>query len=308
MRIKLEDEENLNSQERYEEQGFVKVPIENNENQQIEIMNKESKFYNLGKIKITKKTATIVICLIIAFIIIIISKNIIFKSNNTNKLNDEKQDEINRAKSDLIEQIKKNIKNDENKDINKETNKDINKETNKDINKDINNDDNKDENKDSNKDINQIPDNLFYITQNKEEIDIKKFSSSQLRNPQNIKLIEKLEITLDLEYKNFVHLKIKDASMKRWELPEIDILNKEYLNNRQNNTLSASKKSSIITSNLFNIELNSTNEFAFKLTNDESLEFYTFSTTKQFLYSDTYINFQSKLIYMDSGRELMILN
>ena len=283
MKIKLEDEEQFNSQENNEEGGFVKVPIENNENQQTEILNKESKFYNLCQIKITKKTATIIICLIIAFIIIMISKNIIFKSNNTDKLNDVKQDEINKAKSDLIEQIKKNVNNDENKDINKDTNKDENKET------------NKDKNKDTNKDINQIPDNLFYIKQNKEEINIKDFSSNQLRNPQNIKLIENLEITLDLEYKNFVHLKIKDASMKRWELPENDILNKEYLNNRQNNILSVSKKSSIITSNLFNIELNSTNEFAFKLTNDESLEFYSFSTTKQFLYSDTYINFQSKL-------------
>ena len=283
MKIKLEDEEQFNSQENNEEGGFVKVPIENNENQQTEILNKESKFYNLCQIKITKKTATIIICLIIAFIIIMISKNIIFKSNNTDKLNDEKQDEINKAKSDLIEQIKRNVNNDENKDINKDTKKGENKDI------------NRDKNKDTNKDINQISDNLFYIKQNKEEINIKDFSSNQLRNPQNIKLIEKLEITLDLEYKNFVHLKIKDASMKRWELPENDILNKEYLNNKQNNTLSVSKKSSIITSNLFNIELNSTKEFAFKLTNDESLEFYSFSTTKQFLYSDTYINFQSKL-------------
>ena len=216
MRIKLEDEEQLNSSERYEEGGFVKVPIENNENQQMESLSKESKFYNLFQIKNTKKSSTIVICLIIAFIIIMISKNIIFKTGHTDKLNDEKQNEINRAKSDLIEQIKNNLKNDENKDINKDTYKVINKDTNKDINK--------------------IPDNLFYVTQNKEEINIKSFYSNQLRNPQNIKLIEKLEISLDLEYKNFVHLKIKDASMKRWELPETDVLNKEYLNNRQNKT------------------------------------------------------------------------
>ena len=269
MRIKLEDEDQLNSQERYEEGGFVKVPIENNENQQMEISNKISKFffYNLFQIKNTKRI-TITICLIIAFIIFMISKNIIFKSKNTDELYDEKIDVINRAKSDLIEQIKNNL----------------------------------------NKDNNHISDNLFYITQNKDEINIKNFSSNQLINPQNINLIEKIEITLDLEYKNFVHLKIKDASMKRWELPEIDVLNKDYLNNRQNNTLSASKKSSIITSELFNIELNSikglnnnsnnsenNNEFSFKLINDEGLEFYSFSTTKQFLYSDTYINFQSKL-------------
>jgi len=270
MRIKLEDEEQLNSQERYEEGGFVKVPIENNDNQQMEISNKESKYYNLFQIKSTKKTTTIIICLIIVFIIVMISKNIIFKSNNNDKLNDKKQDEINKAKSDLNEQIKKNLDKDKNKDINK----------------------------DIKKDINQIPENLFYITQNKEEINLNNFSSNQLRNPQNIKLIEKLEITLDLEYKNFVHLKIKDAYMKRWELPESDVLNKDYLSNKQNNTLSASKNSSIITSNLFNIELifeNKKNEFSFKLTNDESLEFYSFSTKKQFLYSDTYINFQSKL-------------
>ena len=55
---------------------------------------------------------------------------------------------------------------------------------------------------------------IFLISQNMDKIDIKSFSSRQLRNPEKIKLIENLNITLDLEYGKFVHLKIKDASEK----------------------------------------------------------------------------------------------
>ena len=40
---------------------------------------------------------------------------------------------------------------------------------------------------------------------------MKSLFSEQLKNEQNIKLIKNLEITLDVEYDKFVHLKIKDA-------------------------------------------------------------------------------------------------
>ena len=52
----------------------------------------------------------------------------------------------------------------------------------------------------------------FYIVQKKENISFTNFSSPQLRKPEKIKLVEKLEISLDLEYHKFVHLTIKDAN------------------------------------------------------------------------------------------------
>jgi len=55
------------------------------------------------------------------------------------------------------------------------------------------------------------------------------FSSPQLKNPKNIKIIENLEITLEVEYDKYVHLKIKDSDNKRWEIPKEEMLNKDYL-------------------------------------------------------------------------------
>ena len=52
---------------------------------------------------------------------------------------------------------------------------------------------------------------IFYLNQNLANINMKSLFSEQLKNEQNIKLIKNLEITLDVEYDKFVHLKIKDA-------------------------------------------------------------------------------------------------
>ena len=164
----------------------------------------------------------------------------------------------------------------------------------------------------------------FYLIQNKEKIDINKFSSPQLRKPKNIELIPKLEITLDLEYDKFIHLKIKDADKKRWEVPEKDVLDEEYLSSREDNKIGMSRYSPSFDNRYFYIELlnnytddndnnnldkdpdddednehdkrNSTlDNFGFRLLTEDSEEFYSFTTSKNFLYSDTYINFESKL-------------
>ena len=163
---------------------------------------------------------------------------------------------------------------------------------------------------------------IFYLIQNKSKIDIKSFSSPQLRNPKNIKLIEKLEITVDIEYEKFVHLKIKDADNKRWEVPEKDVLNKDYIDNKTDNIVSLSIYSNMLDSEDFYLELlrnedededeidemndfghvdpinerNSTSEeFAFRLVNNDNQEFYYFNSSQNFIFSDTYINFESKL-------------
>ncbi len=164
---------------------------------------------------------------------------------------------------------------------------------------------------------------IFYLLQNKSKINMKSFTSPQLRNLKNIKLSKTLEITVDVEYEKFVHLKIKDADKKRWEIPEKDVLNSDYVKNRSENFLSLSVFTSVVDSSDFYVELlrredeneeeemmdgmndfgvvdpydkNTTNdEFAFRLVNSDNDEFYYFNTSENFLFSDTYINFQSKL-------------
>jgi hypothetical protein len=186
-------------------------------------------------------------------------------------------------------------------------------------------------------------DNYFYILQDKDKIDFKNFSSPQLRKPENIKIIEKLEITLDLEFDKYVHLKIKDANNPRWEVPEKDVLDKEYLFNLNENKISMSRYVTNYDSHYFSIEvlINQTDKkynkynnedkdndndnddpnninnidvdremgpnekddnekeisdfFGFRLMSEDNEEFFSFTTTHNFLYSDTYINFESKL-------------
>lgn len=73
----------------------------------------------------------------------------------------------------------------------------------------------------------------FYIKQNKSK-NFESFASSQLRNVNNIKIIEKLKI-------------------KWWEIPE-DIFNEEYLANKAKNTKAFSKFSELEESEDFYIE------------------------------------------------------
>lgn len=142
----------------------------------------------------------------------------------------------------------------------------------------------------------------------------------QFRNPQNVKLIERLEITLDLEYEKFIHLKIKDPNNKRWEVPENDVLNQYYLKDLIDNKSSLTRYSKILDSEEFYIEFlsnknvdedfqdkrdinpfaqdykfNNTHDFSFRLMKNDNQQFYYFTTSENFLYSDTYINFGSKL-------------
>ena len=81
---------------------------------------------------------------------------------------------------------------------------------------------------------------IFYLNQNLANINMKSLFSEQLKNEQNIKLIKNLEITLDVEYDKFVHLKIKDAEKQRWEIPKKEILNKKYLHSLNDNRVTLS--------------------------------------------------------------------
>ena len=164
------------------------------------------------------------------------------------------------------------------------------------------------------------PIEYFYISQNISNINMESFSSPQLRNPKNIKLINDLEITLCVEYDKFVHMKIKDAEKPRWEIPKEDILNKDYLKDVNENTMSLSIYSKYLDSKTFYIEFLSNkyvedqdfdhfrdidmikeekwdqmDEFSFRLMTSEEEQFYLFNSSNNFLFSDNYINFQSEL-------------
>ena len=189
-----------------------------------------------------------------------------------------------------------------------------------------------------------IYDEYFYMDQKREKIDLRQLSSPQLKKPENIKLVNKLQISLNLEYDKFVHMKIKDAENSRWEVPEKEVLDKDYLLNKNDNLIEFSKYSKLLDSQYFYIEIlshevNQTNEtlpnddldednedkdidqkdkdedfdeeeedigegygkkynvedFTFRLMTQENEEFFYFSTKKNFVFSDTYINFESKL-------------
>lgn len=158
----------------------------------------------------------------------------------------------------------------------------------------------------------------FTLFKNETKIDINNFVSPQLRNPKKIKLIEKLEISLELEFDKFVHLKIKDPDNKRWEVPEDDVLNQDYLSDKIDNSVSLNKFTKVVDSQYFYLEIvenksseedfdemrrdtpfyqeyNNTEEFCFRLMNNDNKQFFYFNTSQNFLFSDTYINFESKL-------------
>ena len=159
----------------------------------------------------------------------------------------------------------------------------------------------------------------LFLHQNISEKNMDLLSSPQLKNPKNIKMIDNLEITLEVEYDKYVHLKIKDSENKRWEIPKEEMLNKEYLYDLNENRIPLSIYSNHLESKSFFIEFltNKLNyddmedykdmnfdaeedfvditEFSFRLLTFDDNQFYNFNTSKNFIFSDNYINFQSEL-------------
>jgi cytoskeletal protein RodZ len=117
----------------------------------------------------------------------------------------------------------------------------------------------------------------FYLEQNISEIDLNSFSSPQFRKPENIKIVNKVEMSLSVEYDKFVHMKIKDAENPRWEVPETDILNEDYLSAVENNRISLSyfapKKIRTFTNNVENPtkrKINKNNKNIIKIQNENN--------------------------------------
>ena len=160
---------------------------------------------------------------------------------------------------------------------------------------------------------------IFYLTQNLSNINMKSLFSDQLKNQENIKLINNLEITLDVEYDKFVHLKIKDAEKQRWEIPKKEILNKKYLHSLNDNRVTLSIYSNYIKSKNFFVEFltnkfneeelephremlsnnsydyENIEELSFRLKNTNEEQFCSFNSSTNFIFSENYINFQYKL-------------
>ena len=302
-----EDEENNNINEKreidkLENSEFETVPIEDSQNNTIEIFN-VYKGIDLSKIKFKRKLNQILLVILVIAIIFLMFKilNVSFLFNN-----EDNQDPV----------------------FNNENDGDNNQDN-------LDNDRDFDPNDDD--EVNNIYEEYFYLEQKKENINMRELSSPQLKKPDNIKLVKKLQISLNLEYDKFVHMKIKDAENKRWEVPENEVLDKEYLLSKNDNSVEFSKYSKSLDSQFFYIEVltnetnktSSTNEteelkdkdeveeeeefdeegghfgtvgkkynvenFTFRLMTQENEEFFYFSTKDNFIFSDTYINFESKL-------------
>ena len=301
-----EDENNhFNSKEmdKLENRDFETVPIEDSSNNSIEVFN-VYKGIDLSKVKFKRKLNQILLVILVIVIVFLMFKILgvspLFNDDNSevdfnNNNNDNFQDNFNNQDFD---------QNDEDDD-------------------------------------NNIYDEYFYMEQKKEKINMRQLSSPQLKKPENIKLVNKLQISLNLEYDKYVHMKIRDAENKRWEVPEKDVLDKDYILNKNDNLVEFSKYSKLLDSQFFYIEIltnevNKTNsnetelekgkkeeeeeeeeeeddfdeeggnfegpgkkynveDFSFRLMTQENEEFFYFSTKDNFIYSDTYINFESKL-------------
>ena len=144
---------------------------------------------------------------------------------------------------------------------------------------------------------------VYKLNFKKSLLEINIYKSHRLINKQNIHKINNLNISLNIEHSNFVHLKITDRDNKRWEVPK-EILNPEYFTNLNNNNTNNIN----INETLFNLEIigdknnfnYNTNNFGFNLyffdkeKNQKNI-FYSFNTNKNFLYSDNFISFESHL-------------
>ena len=115
------------------------------------------------------------------------------------------------------------------------------------------------------------------------------FSCSQLRNPNNIKLITNLSLSLSLEYDDIIHVRITDRNNIRWEP-------KNVLNPKYEPMLSSYHPKKSLANFGFRLYNNS---FGFELYNTTTNQvYYTFSNNT-FLYSDTLIIFESMLTSND---------
>ena len=128
------------------------------------------------------------------------------------------------------------------------------------------------------------------IQRNYNPSELSNLRSSRLINKNNIKIKKQLNISLNLEHSNYVHLLIDSMKANRWKVPN-EILNNEYFDTMKekyskkniNFEIEYVKKK---TSFFFNL---------YTLSNNQKNIFYSFTTKKNFLFSNSFINFESIL-------------
>ena len=303
--------------DKFEGGEFKKVPIKHS----IEVFNIINNMNRASNEKMKKKIYKYSLFVIAIILFLFITKTYLLdgiiqilkdESNSTEK---EKEKEKGKEKEKDLDKYKNETKMEDKDDDDDEDKIDYNYLNREKLLKYFNNE-TRDRDRERDEDFNDGE--IFMLFQNATKIDINNFSSSQLRNPKKIELIEKLEISLELEFDKFVHLKIKDADNKRWEVPKKDVLNQQYLNDRIDNSVTLNKYTKVVDSQLFFLEIlenkkieeesdeirrdatfyreyNNSEEFCFRLMNNDNKQFFYFNTSQNFLYSDTFINFESKL-------------
>ena len=131
----------------------------------------------------------------------------------------------------------------------------------------------------------------YVMTQKKfNKFKFKSLNTKQLINENNIKVKKKLSVSLNVEHSNYVHLQIDSIKGNRWKVPN-EILNNEYFNTMDeqyskknvNFEIEYIQNKNLFYFNLYTVSLNQKNIF------------YSFTTRKNFLFSKSYINFESIL-------------
>ena len=136
----------------------------------------------------------------------------------------------------------------------------------------------------------------FTFNEDKLPLNTTKFNSFQMRHPESLEsmLIKNININLQFEYENILHIKITDSNNPdRWQVPE-DIIDTKYTFNLHKNIKSKPSLNSFFSFSLSN----SSNTFSFELKDKNNITFYTFSNDT-FLYTDRFINFESILTTND---------
>ena len=136
----------------------------------------------------------------------------------------------------------------------------------------------------------------FTFNEDKLPLNTTKFNSFQMRHPESLEsmLIKNININLQFEYENILHIKITDSNNPdRWQVPE-DIIDTKYNFNLHKNIKSKPSLNSCFSFSLSN----SSDTFSFELKDKNNITFYTFSN-ETFLYTDRFINFESILTTND---------
>ena len=136
----------------------------------------------------------------------------------------------------------------------------------------------------------------IYFQRELSQNELNDLKTYQLINENNIKIIKELNISLNIEHSKYVHLKITDLNKKRWEVPQ-EILNEEYFK-----TINPKNNSRNFKINYLQTNKDCSFELYFESHENGKINkhiFYSFDITKNFLYSNNYINFESHLTSND---------